>query len=94
VWLRPDELRAGAGSVTATLTVREAAVLEVLLRHPRQVLTRTAIADAAWEGTLELRSNVVDVHVRSLRRKLERPGGPRVVETVRGLGYRLGDQDS
>jgi two-component system OmpR family response regulator len=71
------------------LTVREARVLEVLMRGAGRVLTRTTIADLAWDGTLELHSNVVDVHIRSLRRKLDEPFGMASIETVRGAGYRL-----
>jgi two-component system OmpR family response regulator len=71
------------------LTLREARVLEVLMREAGRVLTRTTIADLAWDGTLELNSNVVDVHIRSLRRKLDEPFSVRSIETVRGAGYRL-----
>jgi two-component system OmpR family response regulator len=88
LWFDPATRCAGQGSTEIPLTPRQAAVLEVLMRNARQVLTRSSIADAAWEGTLDLRSNVVDVHVAALRRKLER-AGPSTIETVRGLGYRL-----
>ena len=63
-------------------------MLEVFLRHPGQVLDRAAIAEAAWDGALDLASNVIDVHVAALRRKLARVGRPGIA-TVRGLGYRF-----
>ena len=71
------------------LTAREYAILELLLRHPGQVLTREQIADRAWERGAEHASNVVDVFVRNLRRKIDDPFAEKLVQTVRGIGYRL-----
>ncbi len=88
LWWDPATLRAGLGSAEIDLTVRQAEVFDVLMRHPGQVLTRSAIAEAAWAGAMDLQSNVIDVHVAALRRKLAVLGAP-VIETVRGLGYRL-----
>ena len=93
LWWDPARQRAGLGSTEIALTVRQGAVFEVLMRHPGQILTRGAIADAAWDGTLDLASNVIDVHVGALRRKLSGLGVP-VIQTVRGLGYRLDPVDS
>jgi two-component system, OmpR family, response regulator len=87
-WYDPTTASAGHGDADLHLTVRQAAVLEVFLRHPGQVLERAAIADAAWDGALDLQSNVVDVHVAALRRELARVGAPGIA-TVRGLGYRF-----
>lgn len=87
-WYDPVTATAGHGDAELTLTVRQSAVLEVFLRHPGQVLERTAIAEAAWDGCLDLHSNVVDVHVAALRRELARVGAPGIT-TVRGLGYRF-----
>lgn len=88
MWFRPRDLQAGRGDRVLTLSPRQGAVLEVLMDHPGQILTRSAIADAAWDGTLDLASNVVDVHVAALRRLLRSLEGP-TIATVRGLGYRL-----
>ena len=70
------------------LSPREFAVLEVLLRHPGQVLTRTQIGEHVWNFDFLNESNVVDVYVGYLRRKLEGDGRP-LIHTVRGVGYRL-----
>ncbi|GIW20644.1 MAG: hypothetical protein KatS3mg065_0940 [Chloroflexota bacterium] len=71
------------------LSAREFAILEVLARRPNEVLSRADIREAVWDWAFEGRSNVVDVHVASLRRKLGgQPDGPRI-ETVRGIGYVL-----
>jgi DNA-binding response OmpR family regulator len=72
----------------ATLTVRESALLELFVRHPNQVLSRAQITSNVWPYESESESNVVDVYVRYLRRKVRWP--PDVsLETVRGAGYRL-----
>jgi DNA-binding response OmpR family regulator len=71
------------------LSPREYAVLEFLLRHPDQVLTRTQIAEHVWNFDFYNESNVVDVYVGYLRRKLETGDGGRLIHTVRGVGYRM-----
>ena len=70
------------------LSPREFAVLEYLLRHPGQVLTRTQIGEHVWNFDFLNESNVVDVYVGYLRRKLESDGRT-LIHTVRGVGYRL-----
>ena len=77
------------GEIEADLPSREYALLEYLMRHADQVLTRQQILDAVWGFGFESASNVVDVYVRYLRRKLDRPGMPSAIETVRGAGYRV-----
>jgi len=59
------------------------------MRRPGEVLSRTALLEGAWDSGYENRSNVIDVYVRSLREKIDRPFGVRTLETVRGAGYRL-----
>jgi DNA-binding response OmpR family regulator len=98
---RADVLRAGdlildlrarrveRGGAPVSLTPREFALLELFLRHPGQVLTRTQILGQVWRFEVDPGSNVVDVYVRYLREKLDRPGSPAVIETVRGVGYRV-----
>ena len=74
------------------LTNKEFAILELFLRHPDQVLTRTQIADRIWDEGFMAVSNVVEVYVGLLRRKLGDTSEPRLLETVRGAGYRLRTQ--
>jgi two-component system, OmpR family, response regulator MprA len=86
-------LDVGAGTAhrqgrAIALTRREAELLEVLLRHPRAVVTREMALEEVWGGEGEASLNVVDRYVAYLRRKL---GEPSLIETVRGLGFRLGD---
>ena len=71
------------------LTAREFALLEYLMRHPAEVLTRTRLIEHVWDFAYEGDSNVVDVYVRYLRNKVDRPFGRDQIETVRGAGYRL-----
>ncbi|MFN8636261.1 MAG: response regulator transcription factor [Chloroflexota bacterium] len=71
------------------LTARGFALLEYFLRHPRQVLTREQIFRAVWESSFLGASNVIDVNISYLRDRLESNGGPRLIQTVRGVGYAL-----
>lgn len=79
--------RASIGSRVEELTAREFALLEVFLRHPGQVLSREQLLSHVWGYDFDPGSNVVDVYVRYVRRKL----GDHVIQTVRGMGYRLTD---
>jgi two-component system OmpR family response regulator len=71
------------------LTAKELALLEIFMRHAGDVLSRTALIDHAWDFAFEGDSNVVDVYVRYLREKIDRPFGVDTIETVRGAGYRM-----
>jgi two-component system OmpR family response regulator len=71
------------------LTGQEFALLEAMARRPGEVLSREQLVHLAWDLAYEARSNVVDVCVKGLRDRIDRPFGRRSVETVRGLGYRL-----
>jgi two-component system OmpR family response regulator len=71
------------------LSAKEFALLELFLRHPDEVLTRTRILDHVWDFAYDGVSNVVDQYVAYLRRKVDRPFGVEQIETVRGTGYRL-----
>lgn len=71
------------------LTPTEFSLLEFLLRHPRQVLTRTAILEAVWGFDFGSSSNILEVYVGYLRRKLEADGEARLIHTHRGIGYAL-----
>lgn len=74
------------------LSPREYAVLEYLMRHPNQVLTRTQIGEHVWNFDFYNESNVVDVYIGYLRRKVDKPGAPSLIHTVRGVGYCLRDE--
>jgi two-component system OmpR family response regulator len=77
------------GETEVELSAREFALLEAFMRRPGHVLTQAQLLEAAWDMAYEQRSNVVEVYVRYLREKLDRPFGARSLETVRGMGYRL-----
>jgi two-component system OmpR family response regulator len=87
--LDPAAHRAWRGNSELSLSAREFALLEVLMRRPGLALTRSQLLDTAWDLAFERRSNVVDVYVRYLREKIDRPFGRDSIETVRGVGYRL-----
>lgn len=71
------------------LTTKEFAVLEALMRHAGEVLTREHLAAHAWDDNYDPASNVIDVYIARLRRKVDAPGEPPMLETIRGAGYRL-----
>jgi two-component system, OmpR family, response regulator len=73
------------------LTPKEFALLHLFMRHPGTVLSREQLIEHAWDLAYDGDSNVVDVYVRYLREKIDRPFGRRTLETARGLGYRLRD---
>lgn len=77
------------GDTLIQLAAKEYAVLECLLREPGRVLTRTQIAEHVWNYDTYNTSNVVDVYIRNLRRKLDDPFEQKLIQTVRGVGYRL-----
>lgn len=76
------------------LTAKEYAVLECLMRDPERVITRTEIAESVWNYDIFHQSNVVDVYIRNLRRKIDDPFELKLIDTVRGAGYRLSAPDS
>jgi two-component system OmpR family response regulator len=87
--LDPATHRAWRGTVELDLTAKEFVLLEVFMRHAGETLSRLQLLDAAWDIAFESHSNVVDVYVRYLRQKIDRPFGRDSLETVRGVGYRL-----
>ncbi len=76
------------------LTTKEFALLEFLLRHQGEVLSRERILDHVWDEEFDAFSNVIDVHLKNLRRKLDRPGEPSMIRAVRGVGYVLSGERS
>ena len=90
--LDPATRRVTRGEGDIDLTPKEFALLELFLRHPGEVLSRTRILEHVWDFAYDGDSNVVDVYVRYLREKVDRPFGRRSIETVRGVGYRLREE--
>jgi two-component system, OmpR family, response regulator len=87
--LDPAGRRAWRGEVEIGLSAKEFALLETFMRHPGEALSRLRLLESAWDYEYDNRSNVVDVYVRYLREKIDRPFGRTSLETVRGAGYRL-----
>jgi len=87
--LDPATRQAWRGETEVHLSAKEFALLETFMRRPGQVLSRYQLLEHAWDYAYENRSNVVDVYVRYLRGKIDRPFGRDSLETVRGVGYRL-----
>jgi two-component system, OmpR family, response regulator len=85
----PAARRAWRGEIQVSLTAREMALLEFLLRHKGEVVSKREILDHVWDYDYEGDPNIVEVYVRHLRNKLDRPFESNAVETVRGAGYRL-----
>jgi two-component system, OmpR family, response regulator len=79
------------GDVEIPLSGKELQLIEVFMRRPGEVLSRYDLLEGAWDMRYESRSNVVDVYIRYLREKIDRPFGVTTIETVRGLGYRMRD---
>jgi two-component system, OmpR family, response regulator len=87
--LDPAARRAWRGDEEIKLSPKEFALLETFMRRPGQVLSRLQLLEHAWDFAYENRSNVIDVYVRYVREKVDRPFGKSSIETVRGVGYRL-----
>jgi two-component system OmpR family response regulator len=87
--LDPATREVSRGGTEIRLSAKEFAVLETFMRRPGEVLSRYQLLEHAWDLAFESRSNVVDVYVRYLREKIDRPFGRSSLETVRGAGYRL-----
>jgi DNA-binding response OmpR family regulator len=87
--LDPATRQVWRGATEIELTSKEHAVLEALLRRPDTVFTREMLLEHCWDLAGRSHSNVVDVHIRALRDKIDRPFGVAAIETVRGAGYRL-----
>ena len=87
--LRTATREASRDGEEITLTAKEHALLEYFMRHPNHVLTRTMIAEHVWSYDFDNATNVIDVHVRNLRRKIDDPFPTKLIQTVRGAGYRI-----
>jgi len=87
----PGARRAWRGETEVRLTAREMALLEFLLRRRGQVVSKTEIIDHVWDYGFQGDLNIVEVYIRHLRTKLDRPFGRDTIQTIRGAGYRLAD---
>jgi two-component system OmpR family response regulator len=87
--LDPATREVWRGETGIELSAKEFSLLEAFMRHPGSVLTRTQLLEQAWEYDFEHRSNVIEVYIRYLRRKIDVPFGLNSLETIRGAGYRL-----
>ncbi len=87
--LDPSAHRVTRGGKVIDLPAKEFSILEYLLRNTGRVLTRTMIAEHVWNYDSYNQSNVVDVYIRNLRRKADDPFEPKLIHTLRGIGYRL-----
>jgi two-component system OmpR family response regulator len=91
--LDPASKRARRAGAELQLSPKEFSLLEFFLRHPGVVLTRSQIIEAVWDFAYDGGSNVVDQYVNYLRRKVDTPFGRHDIETVRGMGYRLRQEE-
>jgi two-component system OmpR family response regulator len=87
--LDPSARTVRRGTIAVSLTAKEFAVLEYLMYHPGEVISRARFLEHVWDFAQNCDSNLVDVYIRFLRDKIDRPFGTRSIETVRGAGYRL-----
>ena len=87
--LDPAQHRAWRGADELTLSPKETALLELFMRHPDEVVTRTQVLEHVWDFHYDGLSNVVDQYVSYLRKKIDKPFGRNDLSTVRGVGYRL-----
>jgi DNA-binding response OmpR family regulator len=85
----PASREAWRGDVSVALTARETALLEFLMRHAGRVVSKLEILEHVWDHDFEGDPNIIEVYIRHLRNKLDRPFGRHAIETLRGAGYRL-----
>lgn len=90
--LDPATFRCLRSGEEIVLTAREFALLEFLMRNQGRIVTKVMIAEYVWDAELDVDSNVVEVYIGYLRRKVDKPYGRRDIETVRGVGYRFAPQ--
>ena len=89
--LDPARHEASRGDTQVRLSPKEFALLELFMRHPGEVLSRATLMEHAWDFSFQGDWNILEVYVRYLREKIDRPFGRSSIETVRGVGYRLRD---
>jgi DNA-binding response OmpR family regulator len=84
--------KAWRSEVLIDLTAKEYELLEFFVRHPNQVVTRNMLADAIWEGGFDKFTNIIDVYINYLRKKIDRVKDKKLIHTVRGVGYILKEE--
>jgi two-component system OmpR family response regulator len=87
--LDPATQRVWRGETEIQVSTKGFALLQILMGRPGAVVSRFELLEGAWDNEYEHRSNVIDVHIRQLRERIDKPFGVRSIETVRGVGYRL-----
>jgi DNA-binding response OmpR family regulator len=92
--LDTNTLEVSRGGEPIQLTVKEIRLLEYLMRHRNEVLTRTMIAEHVWNYDFDNATNVIDVHIRNLRRKIDDASPGKLIQTIRGAGYRISSKGS
>jgi len=90
--LEPDGHRVFREKVKVELTPKEYALLEFFMRHPGQIITRTMISEKVWDVHFDTSTNIIDVHVSHLRNKIDKDFEPKLLHTVKGVGYVLEDR--
>ena len=91
ITISPGREQVFAGSVEIKLTKKEFMILEYLLRHKGQLVSRNQILEHAWDRNVDIFTNIVDTHIKNLRKKLGKSG--RLIKTVYGSGYRILDDE-
>ncbi|MCB9445023.1 MAG: response regulator transcription factor, partial [Ardenticatenaceae bacterium] len=89
--LDPATKLAQRGGHVIELTAKEYALLETLMRHPNQILSREQIIDHVWNMEFDSGSKLIEVYISNLRKKIDANHAPKLIHTVRGLGYRIGE---
>ena len=92
--LDPATTLAHRGKQSIELTAKEYALLETLMRHPNQVLSRDQIIEHVWDMEFESGSKLIEVYIHALRKKIDAGQGVKLIQTVRGLGYRIGEHET
>jgi len=90
----PESREVLRGAETVRLTVREGALFELLLRRRGKVVSRSEIQARIWEDSFDLSTNIIDVYINALRKKIDGGDRGRLIETVRGVGYRVREADA
>jgi heavy metal response regulator len=90
--LEPDGHRVFREKTKIELTPKEYALLEFFMRHPGQIITRTMISEKVWDYHFDTSTNIIDVHVSHLRNKIDKDFEPKLLHTVKGVGYVLEDR--
>lgn len=92
LFLEPDGHRVFREKTKIELTPKEYALLEFFMRHPTEIITRTMISEKVWDYHFDTSTNIIDVHVSHLRNKIDKDFEPKLLHTVKGVGYVLEDR--